>query len=61
MAAAELEFPGGKWNLAFRFTPPQKVSLEGTAMRFTVRPMDETFGIGFCRPGELDELRRGKR
>ena len=38
MAAAELEFPGGKWNLAFRFTPPQKVSLEGTAMRFTVRP-----------------------
>lgn len=61
MAAAELEFPGGKWNLAFRFTPPLKVSLEGTAMRFTVRLMDETFAIGFCRPGELDEWRRGKR
>ena len=44
MAAAELEFPGGKWNLAFRFTPPLKVSLEGTAMRFTVR----THGRDLC-------------
>jgi hypothetical protein len=56
-AAAELELPGSKWNLAFQFTPPQKVTTEGTTMRFTVRPMDETFAIGFCRPGELGPWR----
>jgi hypothetical protein len=35
VVAAELEFPKAKWNLAFKFEPPQEVSFNGTELKFT--------------------------
>jgi len=36
LTAAELAFPGARWNLAFEFTPPQPVTFDGTALRFPI-------------------------
>jgi hypothetical protein len=60
IAAAELSFPGATWNLAFAFTPPQPVTLNGTEMQFPIGSVDgDAWSIGFCRPGELDAWRKG--
>jgi hypothetical protein len=44
VVAAELEFPGAKWNLAFKFEPAQEVTFNGAELKFA---------IGSCRSGEL--------
>jgi hypothetical protein len=55
VSAAELEFPGAKWNLAFLFEPPQAVEFDGAGMRFSVSALaGENWQVGFCRPGQLD-------
>ena len=61
VTAAELEFPGGKWNLAFQFQPPQHVTFEGTGMKFSVNSFTkENWQIGFVRPDGFD-VWRGKK
>jgi hypothetical protein len=34
--AAELKFPGEKWNLAFKFEPAQEVVFNGTELKFAI-------------------------
>ena len=59
IAAAELAFPGGKWNLAFAFTPPQPVSFDGAQMQFPIGCLNgDAWSVGFCKPGELDVWRK---
>src|SRR5262249_8357132 len=36
VVAAELEFPGEKWNLAFKFEPAQEVAFGGTELKFAI-------------------------
>ena len=61
VTAAELEFPGGKWNLAFQFQPPQHVTFKGTGMKFSVNSFTkENWQIGFVRPDGFD-VWRGKK
>jgi hypothetical protein len=58
VAAAELEFPGAKWNLAFKFEPPQEVSFIGTELKFAIGSLtNDNWQVGFCRPGELERWR----
>jgi len=60
IAAAELAFPAAEWNLAFAFTPPQPVTLNGTEMKFQIGSLNgDAWSVGFCKPGELDAWRRG--
>jgi hypothetical protein len=60
IAAAELAFPGAKWNLAFGFTPPQPVTFTGAEMRFPIGSLSgDAWSEGFCKPGELDAWRKG--
>lgn len=62
VTAAELEFPGGKWNLAFQFQPPQHVTFEGTGMKFSVNSFTkENWQIGFVRPDGFDGWRGKKK
>jgi hypothetical protein len=59
LAAAELEFPGTKWNLAFKFEPPQEVTLVATGLKFSIGSLtNDNWQVGFCRPGELERWRR---
>jgi hypothetical protein len=61
VAAAELEFPGAKWNLAFKFEPPQDVTFNGTELKFSIGSLtNDNWQVGFCRPGELDIWRGAK-
>jgi len=61
VAAAELEFPGGKWNLAFQFQPAQPVTFDGAEMKFSIGSLTaDNWQIGFIRSGELDAW-RGKK
>jgi hypothetical protein len=61
VSAAELEFPRGKWNLAFQFQPPQVVEFDGAGMRFSVSALrGDNWQVGFCGPGEFDAW-RGKK
>ncbi len=61
IAAAELAFPGAKWNLAFAFTPPQPVAFKGTEMQFPIGSLSgDAWSVGFCKPGELDAWRKGQ-
>lgn len=61
VAAAELEFPGGQWNLAFQFKPPQQVKFDGAGMQFSIGSLTgDNWQIGFIRSGELDAF-RGKK
>ena len=54
VAAAELEFPGAKWDLAFKFEPAQEVTFDGTGLRFAIGSLtNDNWQVGFCRPGEL--------
>ena len=58
IAAAELAFPGGRWNLAFEFEPPQPVVLHGAGMSFPIGSLTgDRWSVGFCRPGRLDSWR----
>lgn len=59
MAAAELELPGSAWNVALVLEPAQEVTFDGPRLAFSVSARsDETWQVGFCRPGELDSFRR---
>jgi len=59
IAAAELAFPGAQWSLAFAFTPPQPVTVNGTEMQFPLGSLTgDTWSIGFCNPGQLDAWRK---
>jgi hypothetical protein len=59
--AAELEFPGGKWNLAFQFAPPQEVTFDGLEMKFSLGSLNyDNWSVGFCKPGGFDAW-RGKK
>lgn len=61
LVAAELEFPGAKWNLAFKFEPAQEVAINGTELKFQLGSLtNDSWQVGFCRPGELDSW-RGKK
>ena len=61
VTAAELEFPGGKWNLAFQFKPPQHVTFKGTGMKFSVNSFTkDNWQVGFVRPDGFD-VWRGKK
>jgi Heparinase II/III-like protein len=58
VVAAELEFPGTKWNLAFKFEPAQEVAFNGTEMKFAIGSWtNDNWQVGFCRPGGLDAWR----
>ncbi len=60
-AAAELAFPGAKWNLAFAFTPSQPVTFNGAGMQFPIGSLNgDAWSVGFCKPGQLDAWRRGR-
>ena len=62
VAAAELEFPGGKWNLAFQFQPPQHVTFDGFGMKFSIGGLTkDNWQLGFVRPNELDAWRGKKK
>jgi hypothetical protein len=58
VVAAELEFPGAKWNLAFKFEPAQEVAFNGAALKFAIGSLtNDNWQVGFCKPGELDAWR----
>ena len=58
VAAAELEFPEGKWNLAFKFEPAQEVTFNGTELKFAIGSLtNDNWQVGFCGPGELERWR----
>ncbi len=60
VVAAELAFPGAKWNLAFAFAPPQPVTFNGTEMQFPIGSLSgDAWSVGFIKPGELDAWRKG--
>ena len=62
VVAAELEFPGAKWNLAFKFEPAQEVTFNGTELKFAIGSRtNENWQVGFCRPGELEAWRGARR
>ena len=59
--AAELEFPGAKWNLAFKFEPAQLVEFNGMELKFAISSRtNDNWQVGFCRPGELEAWRGNK-
>jgi hypothetical protein len=61
VSAAEVEFPGGRWNLTFQFQPPQEVAFRGMGMKFTLGSFtSDNWQIGFCKPGDFDAW-RGKK
>jgi hypothetical protein len=58
VVAAELEFPGAKWSLAFKFEPAQEVAFNGAALKFAIGSLtNDNWQVGFCRPGELEAWR----
>jgi hypothetical protein len=61
VTAAELEFPGGKWNLAFQFQQPQHIAFDGAGMKFSINSFTkENWQLGFVRPDDFDAW-RGKQ
>jgi len=61
VAAAELAFPDGGPSLAFQFEPPQEVTFTGEGLKFSLDGLGrQSWQVGFCRPGKLDEW-RGKK
>lgn len=58
VSAAELEFPGGVHNLAFKFEPAQEVEFNGLEMRFSIGSFTkDNWQLGFSRPGTFDTWR----
>ncbi len=61
VVAAELEFPGEKWNLAFAFEPAQEVAFNDTELKFAIGSWtNDNWQVGFCRTGEFEAWRGGK-
>ncbi len=61
VVAAELEFPGAKWNVAFKFEPVQEVAFNGTELKFAIGSWtNDNWQVGFCRSGELEAWRGSK-
>ena len=61
VVAAELELPGAKWNLAFKFEPAQQVTFNGTELKFAIGSRNnDNWQLGFCRSGEFEAWRGGK-
>lgn len=61
IVAAELEFPQAAWNIALQFNPPRPVRFDGLQVQFMIPIREpETWSLGFCKPGTLEEWRRGK-
>jgi hypothetical protein len=61
IVAAELEFPQAAWNLALQFNPPRPVRFVGLEVQFMIPIREsETWSLGFCKPGTLDDWRRRK-
>jgi hypothetical protein len=61
VVAAELEFPGTKWNLALRFEPAQEVAFNGTELKFAIGSWtNDNWQLGFCRSGEFEVWRGSK-
>jgi hypothetical protein len=61
VAAAELAFPDGGPSLAFQFEPPQEVTFTGEGLKFSLDGLGrQSWQVGFCPPGKLDEW-RGKK
>jgi hypothetical protein len=59
VVAVELEFPGAKWSLAFKFEPAQEVTFNGAELKFAIGSWTNyNWQVGFCRPGELERWRR---
>ena len=59
--AAELEFPGAKWHLAFKFEPAQQVEFDGAGLKFAIGSWThDNWQVGFCRPGKLEAWRGSK-
>jgi hypothetical protein len=54
VVAAELEFPGAKWNLAFKFEPAQEVAFNGTKLKFAMRRLRSAVAAHpFCGAGKF--------
>jgi hypothetical protein len=61
VVAAALSFPGGKWDLVFKFEPPQEIAFNGTEMKFEIGSLTgDNWSVGFCKPDEF-EAWRGKK
>jgi hypothetical protein len=61
VSAAQLEFPDAKWDLAFKFEPPQDVQFDRLTLNFSIGSLNrDQWQIGFCRPEEFDAW-RGKK
>jgi hypothetical protein len=61
VVAAELEFPGEKWSLAFKFEPAQEVAFNGTELKFAIGSWtNDNWQLGFCRSVEFEAWRGGK-
>lgn len=55
LAAAEIVFPDSDWHLAIKLAPPQAVTFNGTAIRFTNSSLTgDNLQVGFCRSGSFD-------
>jgi len=58
VSAAELAFPGARWDLCFQFHPPQDVTFAGSGMKFPLNNLKgDSWTIGFCKPGGLETWR----
>lgn len=58
LRAAELSFPGANWNLCFDFIPAQRVTFNGTELKFSIGSLrNDQWTVGFCRPGSLESWR----
>jgi hypothetical protein len=61
VAAAELAFPGARWNLCYALLPPNALTFSGPGLTFALNILaSEGWSMGFCRPGSLETwLSRG--
>jgi hypothetical protein len=56
--SAELSFSGATWNICFDFVPAQVISFHGTRLEFSIGSfINDSWTIGFCRPGSLESWR----
>ncbi len=47
------------------FSPPRKVAIDGLKVQFVISltpmPQPETWALGFCQPGMLDQWRQRRQ
>jgi hypothetical protein len=61
VVAAELELPGTKWSLAFKFEPAQDVAFNGMELKFTIGSLtNDNWQLGFCRSVDFEAWRGNK-